>query len=376
MNAYADVDLGNFEGLAKEFTTWKSAAESSTNLGTVGGSNLLDAVQKHGVAERERASSPIGLQYSGNKILDKLSQFSRFDNGSKVNLPELKDFSVLRLWMEEVDKGKGQYGKFNPRNIPFQGIRRVDDFGKGIEPYDLFGHYRTPKFEDKMAIVNPEGDYSPVNSKWYAEAQNEASPPLWQAMYGDGTVSDSFQGNDSLLQLVQKADKVYDLIRKNLKIGSGSKPVVLDGAGTGVTAYEVDEFKKYADRVAANMDRQGKNSKYVTPAGNLRWRLVQREIASMLIKFDTQSEKAFIKKALAKQITLPDDMEVTEGYVTFGQKQVNQLMYKAGDERGSYVELRNANKLLLVIQPERKEQGQEQKSSGGLEMSWMDVLKR
>ena len=279
--------------------------------------------------------------------------------------------------MEEVDKGSSStYAKFNPRNIPFQGIRDVDDFGKGIEPYDLFGHYRTPKFEDKMDIVNPDGDYSAVNPDWYDEARNTARPPLWQAMYGDGSINDSFQGKDSLLQLVQKADKVYDLIRKNLKIGSGSKPVVLKGAGTGVTAYEVDEFKKYADRVAANIDRQGKNSKYVTPAGNLRWRLVQKEIASMLIKFDTQREKAFIKKALEQQITLPDDMEVTEGYVTFGQKQVNQLMYKAGDERGSYVELRNAKKLLLVIQPERKEQGQEQKSSGGLEMSWMDVLKR
>jgi hypothetical protein len=316
------------------------------------------------------------LQYSGKKILDELSKFSRFDNGSKVSLPGLKDFSVLKLWMEEVDSGQGQFAKYNPRNIPFKGIRRVDDFGKGIDPYDLFGHYRTPKFEDKMAIVNPEGDYSPVSPKWYSEAQNEASPPLWQAMYGDGTVKDSFQGNDSLLQLVQKADKVYDLIRKNLKIGSGSKPVVLDGAGTGVTAYEVDEFKKYADRVAANMDRQGKNSKYVTPAGNLRWRLVQKEIASMLIKFDTQKDKAFIKKALEKQISLPDDMEVTEGYVTFGQKQVNQLIYKAGDQRGSYVELRNQNKALLVVQPERKEQGQEQKSFGSLEMSWMDVLKR
>ena len=379
VSAYAEVDLAGFEGLAKEFSAWKSAAEGSSDLGTVGGSNLLDAVEKHGVAQRPRAASPIGLQYSGNKILDELSKFSRYDNGSKVSLPGLKEFSVLKLWMEQVDKGQGEYGRHNPRNIPFQGIRDVDDFGKGIEPYDLFGHYRTPVFEEKMDIVNPEGDYSAVNPAWYAEAENTAKPPLWQAMYGDGTVKDSFQGNESLLQLVQKADKIYDMIRENLVIGSGNKPVVITGRGTGVTAYEVDEFKKYADRVAANIDRQGKASKYVTPKGNLRWRLVQKEIASKMIKFDTQREKEFVKRAIANQVSLPDDMEVTEGYVTFGQKQINQLIYKAGDERGSYVELKNANKLLLVIQPERKPQEdreQAAKSSGYLERSWMDVLKR
>ena len=67
--AYADVDLGDFEGLTREVAKWTSAAKGSTNLGTVKGSNLLDAVQKHGVAQRERAKSPIGLEYSGKKIL-------------------------------------------------------------------------------------------------------------------------------------------------------------------------------------------------------------------------------------------------------------------------------------------------------------------
>ena len=68
VKAYADVDLGDFEGLTKEVSKWTSAAEGSTNLGTVKGSNLLDAVQKHGVAQRERAKSPIGLEFSGKKI--------------------------------------------------------------------------------------------------------------------------------------------------------------------------------------------------------------------------------------------------------------------------------------------------------------------
>ena len=376
VRAYADVDLGDFEGLTKEVSKWTSAAEGSTNLGTVKGSNLLDAVQKHGVAERKRAKSPIGLQYSGKKILDELEKFKRFDTGSKVSLVGLQQFTVLKEWMEQVDRGSGRFGRFNPRNIPFQGIEDVDENGRGIEPYDLFGHYRTPVFEDKMAIVNPGGDYSAVNKDWYSKKENEAKPPLWQAMYGDGSVNDAFQGTKSLIQIVRKADEVYDLIRKNLKIGAGTDPVVLDGAGTGVTAYEVDEFKKYADRVAANMDRNPTNSRYITRSGNLKWRLVQKEIGQMLVRFDTQKEKSFAKKALSQiNLKLPEGMEVTEGYVTFGPKQINQLIYKAGDERGSYVRLKNQNKLLEVIQPER-EPDRAQKSSGSLEMSWMDVLKR
>ena len=375
--AYADVDLGDFEGLTREVAKWTSAAKGSTNLGTVTGSNLLDAVQKHGVAQRERAKSPIGLEYSGKKILDELDNFKKFDTGSKVSLVGLQEFKVLRAWMDEVDKGgNSTYSRSNPRNIPFQGIEDVDDNGRGIAPYDLFGHYRTPVFEDKMAILNPGGDYSAVNDKWYSTSQDTAKPPLWQAMYGDGSVDDAFSGSKSLIQIVRKADEVYDLIRKNLKIGAGTDPVVLDGAGTGVTAYEVDEFKKYADSVAANMDRNPTNSKYITRAGNLKWRLVQKEIGQMLVRFDTQKEKAFAKQALNKiNLKLPEGMEVTEGYVTFGPKQINQLIYKAGDERGSYVRLKNQNKLLEVVQPER-EPDRAQKSSGILEMSWMDVLKR
>ena len=375
--AYADVDLGDFEGLTREVAKWTSAAKGSTNLGTVKGSNLLDAVQKHGVAQRERAKSPIGLEYSGKKILDELDNFKKFDTGSKVSLVGLQEFKVLRAWMDEVDKGgNSTYSRSNPRNIPFQGIEDVDDNGRGIAPYDLFGHYRTPVFEDKMAILNPGGDYSAVNDKWYSTSQDTAKPPLWQAMYGDGSVDDAFSGSKSLIQIVRKADEVYDLIRKNLKIGAGTDPVVLDGAGTGVTAYEVDEFKKYADSVAANMDRNPTNSKYITRAGNLKWRLVQKEIGQMLVRFDTQKEKAFAKQALNKiNLKLPEGMEVTEGYVTFGPKQINQLIYKAGDERGSYVRLKNQNKLLEVVQPER-EPDRAQKSSGVLEMSWMDVLKR
>ncbi len=376
VKAYADVDLGDFEGLTREVSKWTSAAKSSTDLGTVKGSNLLDAVQKHGVAQRERGKSPIGLEFSGKKILDELDKFKKFDTGSKVSLVGLQEFTVLKEWMEQVDEGSGRFGRFNPRNIPFQGIRDVDDNGRGIDPYDLFGHYRTPVFEDKMEIVNPGGDYSSVNKEWYSESMNTAKPPLWQAMYGDGSVSDSFQGTKSLIQVVRKADEVYDLIRKNLKIGAGTDPVVLTGKGTGVTAYEIDEFKKYADRVAANMDRNPTNSKYITKNGHLKWRMVQKEIGQMLVRFDTQKEKAFAKKALKQiNLNLPEGMEVTEGYVTFGPKQINQLIYKAGDERGSYVRLKNQNKLLEVIQPER-EPDRAQKSSGSLEMSWMDVLKR
>ena len=97
--AYADVDLGDFEGLTREVAKWTSAAKGSTNLGTVKGSNLLDAVQKHGVAQRERAKSPIGLEYSGKKILDELDNFKKFDTGSKVSLVGLQEFKVLRAWI-------------------------------------------------------------------------------------------------------------------------------------------------------------------------------------------------------------------------------------------------------------------------------------
>ena len=86
VKAYADVDLGDFEGLTREVSKWTSAAKSSTDLGTVKGSNLLDAVQKHGVAQRERGKSPIGLEFSGKKILDELDKFKKFDTGSKVSL--------------------------------------------------------------------------------------------------------------------------------------------------------------------------------------------------------------------------------------------------------------------------------------------------
>ena len=40
------------------------------------------------------------------------------------------------------------------------------------------------------------------------------------------------------------------------------------------------------------MDRNPTNSKYITKSGNLKWRMVQKEIGQMLVRFDTQKEKA------------------------------------------------------------------------------------
>ena len=170
---------------------------------------------------------------------------------------------------------------------------------------------------------------------------------------------------DSLYSMIVKADDLYKDLTNNLVIGSPKNPLKLKGTtALGKAAYEVDVLKRYADRIAANIDNNP-NSKFITKAGNLSWRAVGAGIKGK--KVDLANNSAFAKRAIeeASNLQIPTKLVPKAGFIDFGQKQINQLMFKAADERGMYAQLKSGNKLLSLRQPT------EEKKS----ISWREVLK-
>ena len=93
--------------------------------------------------------------------------------------------------MEFIDEG-GEGSDLNPRNASFVQASDWDDADGTIARYELvYGHYLTDKYvEYRNDFKNDNLAYSP--SGWYSGVEGLAEPPLWQALFGEGS-GDSFR---------------------------------------------------------------------------------------------------------------------------------------------------------------------------------------
>ena len=368
---YGNVNRKGFAGLAKSYRAWTTQVRGvgSADLGAVNDTNLFDMISKHGTIGRYTGgNSSINASRSGSEMIAALDEVAKIDASQDALL--ILKVAELRAWMDGV--AKNSKSQQNPQNIEYTGFEIVRSDATTSKPVSLYGHYRTPEYEEKMDILsdmNPgkySANYDAVSSDWYSTTKGEAKNPLWQAMYSTGDRGEkAVLDGDSLYSMIVKADDLYEDLKKNLVIGSPKNPLKLKGTtALGRAAYEVDVLKRYADRVAANIDNNP-NSKFITKAGNLSWRAVGAGIKGK--KVDFSNDSAFVKRAISEvsNLQIPNSLVPVAGFIDFGQKQINQLMFKAADERGMYAQLKSGNKLLSLRQPT------EEKKS----VSWREVLK-
>ena len=379
---YGNVNRKGFAGLAKSYRAWTTQVKGvgSADLGAVNDTNLFDMVSKHGTIGRYTGgNSPINASKSGSEMIAVLDEVAKLDVGNQIDASKVVEqnawlilkIDVLREWMDKVVKD-GSEGPQNPQNIEYTGFEIVRSDGTTSKPVSLYGHYRTPEYEEKMDILADmkpgkySANYDAVSSDWYSTTKGEAKNPLWQAMYSTGDRGEkAVLDGDSLYSMIVKADDLYKDLTNNLVIGSPKNPLKLKGTtALGKAAYEGDVLKRYADRIAANIDNNP-NSKFITKAGNLSWRAVGAGIKGK--KVDLANNSSFAKRAIeeASNLQIPTKLVPKAGFIDFGQKQINQLMFKAADERGMYAQLKSGNKLLSLRQPT------EEKKS----ISWREVLK-
>ena len=374
---YGNVNRKGFAGLAKSYRAWTTQVRGvgSADLGAVNDTNLFDMISKHGTIGRYTGgNSSINASRSGSEMIAALDEVAKLDAGNQIDASQdallILKVAELRAWMDGV--AKNSKSQQNPQNIEYTGFEIVRSDGTTSKPVSLYGHYRTPEYEEKMDILsdmNPgkySANYDAVSSDWYSTTKGEAKNPLWQAMYSTGDRGEkAVLDGDSLYSMIVKADDLYKDLTNNLVIGSPKNPLKLKGTtALGRAAYEVDVLKRYADRVAANIDNNP-NSKFITKAGNLSWRAVGAGIKGK--KVDFSNDSAFVKRAISEvsNLQIPNSLVPVAGFIDFGQKQINQLMFKAADERGMYAQLKSGNKLLSLRQPT------EEKKS----VSWREVLK-
>ena len=374
---YGNVNRKGFAGLAKSYRAWTTQVRGvgSADLGAVNDTNLFDMISKHGTIGRYTGgNSPINASRSGSEMIAALDEVAKLDGGNQIGASQdallILKVAELRAWMDGV--AKNSKSQQNPQNIEYTGFEIVRSDGTTSKPVNLYGHYRTPEYEEKMDILADmkpgkySANYDAVSSDWYSTTKGEAKNPLWQAMYSTGDRGEkAVLDGDSLYSMIVKADDLYEDLKKNLVIGSPKNPLKLKGTtALGRAAYEVDVLKRYADRVAANIDNNP-NSKFITKAGNLSWRAVGAGIKGK--KVDFSNDSAFVKRAISEvsNLQIPNSLVPVAGFIDFGQKQINQLMFKAADERGMYAQLKSGNKLLSLRQPT------EEKKS----VSWREVLK-
>ena len=190
------------KSLREMYNAWEkeTADLEGEAIGSVTGLNLFDMIKAQGMTGRLRGAGPNLPNKGGVEIFNELKEIFT----AKEFSPEQFDF------LEDLDKMMTTYSgdehPLNPANIRFDDPFDSDDKGRTLTPKEVYGHYRTENYEDAQAAKGR--DRPAVSDSWYNGDKGQAQPPMWQAMYGDGT-GDKFNGI-SLHQVVKKAIKNFD----------------------------------------------------------------------------------------------------------------------------------------------------------------------
>ena len=199
---------GGLNNIARRLKKWESSADklSGDAIFVASGDSLLKIIEEHGISGRTKGGGPQGTgPKSGSALLGVLRKLA--SPGKSMpgeNLTALKELESL---MEQVD---GSESNLNPQNVKFDNPSDFNEAGITTESEPVYGHYVTPEYVDRIDTrADALGDKfegkvwgKAAPSSWHKPNKGEAKPPMWQALYGDGTGDGTFKG-ESLYTIVK-----------------------------------------------------------------------------------------------------------------------------------------------------------------------------
>ena len=213
----SNVEIGPIQ---REFLNWQSTCNGLTlaDIGITGRGHaegkgkdtLLEHMENHvkrGV-QREGMPAREGVEFTVKKLTELI-----IDENTII---QEDDEDILLEYIDDLTKMAGTDA--DPRNIHFtqpEEVKRVKGEWKDVGKDDVYGHYRTPIYVDsRKKVHNSKKEQDAVDSSWYNGSENEAKPPMWQAIFaGAEGITNSGKGNlldNGILKILQDFKKYLD----------------------------------------------------------------------------------------------------------------------------------------------------------------------
>tara|TARA_R110002020_G_C16291035_1_gene772441 strand:+ start:792 stop:1859 length:1068 start_codon:yes stop_codon:yes gene_type:complete len=310
---YQAVSRRNYRLFKEDYDNWKNVCSSAK--GSSWGQkrakySLFEHVQKQGITPRVMGNSGPESDEGGNQILLQVDNIFRTKDYSPEQLQLLKG---LVEYMDNVSKGNVQGA--NPSDIMFTDKRDWNDAGKILRERKVYGHYATKNYAGYRNKFKND-NVKPVDASWYSYNKGEAKPPMWQALYGDGTVLG--KNTNSLHKILKEAIDNFDEL--DLRFDK-STPIPIEGQGSADLALEITEIKNMFNAMVRDED-------YTTKAGNFSTTKAQTVIRNQQIDLKNRREVNAIKRIDKELGGIPNDIDTI--FITMSRRQMENMANKVG----------------------------------------------
>ena len=330
----------DFTDIVRKWRAWRKKCKDSKgeDIGVINPSNsLFLMLSKHGVVGRK-------VYKKGGKKEQK--EAKTVQGGSEVirlckDLFDKQDFSpeiieeiqVIQRMLESMSEDNSP---LNPKNMAYRAVvswspspklrgGEVQTWEDGTPKHDLdhqtvFGHYRTTEYVEYRREIRNKQEPD-ANTTWYSEGSpGNAKPPMWQALFGDGTGSLKFE--DSLKTIIDEA--MSAISNAQVEILS-STPVRISGKGAGEAAYnQIGEIKDWFDAAV-------RDPAYRTPNGNFSTTRAQSYWKKNYVRLDEASEQSVMKQIM-QSVTENYPLDIVSVPVFFPRNQIKHMARLAGFE--------------------------------------------
>ena len=357
----------DLEGLAKLYADWQSAISSvgKEDLFMVNKVNLFQMFLQQGVSGRTMGNPSPANRGEGGVKIDSIIR--NIIDGGEIEISEIDELTKLKQLMDEYSKPNNQN---NPRNIVFTDKEVDTDSGKVVVEEEMFGHYRTPNYEEKRDVKNklrekrnlPALPRMPAcPESWYNEIKGEAEPPFWQVIYGRGSevkIAETKSLHEIVEQALEELEKPMGTTQEN--------PIVLGKKGQTGWAKKALEIPRIKRVILQYIEPSKANNN-----GNFRHKEVRDIILNQ--EFRIPNNKNFRDKVRGT-LGIPENLTVNRAYFSISRGIINQMAALVMDEKNMRYEKpktgRQDNTLKITNFSEEKKTSFNQPVR-----SWADILK-
>jgi len=370
--------VSNMKTFEECYTEWKTTTSNLRGeaIGSVNTKkSLFDMIKSQGKTGRKAAGDDAGAAIAGAQGSEIITLLDSVQNVEAITEKHKEDLNKALDIMTEIKNNKKS--KRNPRNIRFENDpiltnKRGIRIGKGRE---VFGHYRTPAYEKATKKKNKYNGKTKivtrVDSNWWNINEGEATPPMYQALYGEESEID-IGIKMSLYYCVKTA---LETINRTPVGASRDTPITIEKRNSWQIAKKVSGIRTIVNTWLAKPSAQG----------NMRKRSARAQILRTRIRLGDKG-KGIIKEALGIDL----DNEVKSAYFKISERQINRLAEnlfnnKVENKRKKVraIPIRQYNDLKIANFEEPKEEKEEpNKNEKNKEdpttekKSWSDILRR